>query len=131
MHTLKFKADSDTSQATFEIMFESIFIYGSIRERKGRAVLVQENELILKLMMIGRICEPLTYVIRDEPSYELNKDGDNQELQLTTKEVEFFIQYISETPWSTGNPSRKALAVISILENLIGRTNGYSGISPN
>lgn len=126
MFTLKLEKSSEASQSVYEVMFESIFIYGSIRERKGRAILVQEDYNINRLIEIGKPCESNRKIIRDEPAFELAKDT---ELKLSNKDIDFFVEYISETPWSAGKSARKALCVISVLEDIAGRIKDGSRVS--
>lgn len=115
MFKIRFKKDDQFSQDVFEIMFESILIWGFLRKEKGRAVLAREDHNLLRLEEISKECDCGRFVVNKERARELDRDID---WTLTEQDRQFFIEYIDNSPWSAGKSGRKALKTVAFIEAL-------------
>lgn len=117
IHTLKFVND-DESKQRFETIFHGLIVYGNQNTQKGLTVLNREIGLLDKIEGISRPCE-CGKKIGNEDDRELifGPNMDLLELRLDDNELDMLYNYISQVPWSIGQPARIAVKTLNWLRN--------------
>lgn len=116
MVTLNFTND-DESKQRFETIFHGLIVYGNQNTQKGLSVLTREIGLLDKIEAISKPCE-CGKKIGNEEDRELNFiDATNLELKVDPNELDMLYNYISQVPWSIGQPARIAIKTLNWLRN--------------
>jgi hypothetical protein len=100
----------------FEFTYEGFIIGGSLAQKKSLSIMRREMSLMGKFESISHEYPCGKKIVADEPKRKLNGDG-NRIIHIDIPEFDILYQYITNVPWSTGLPVKRALETIDWLES--------------
>lgn len=103
--------DDELGKCHFEFCFVGFVLGGSLLDKKGLTVLRREMQLFEKLEAISELKPCGKKLVNGEPERQLTSG----ELHVDASEVDMLYNYISNVPWQSGSPVRRALETLDWL----------------
>jgi len=107
--------NSDKGDMLFEFTYEGFIIGGSLVKQKSLSIMRREMNMMEKFESISHEYPCGKKIISDEPKRKLNAEG-NRQVHIDIPEFDILYTYITNVPWSTGLPVKRALETIDWLE---------------
>jgi hypothetical protein len=108
--------NNDKGKMLFEFTYEGFIIGGSLIQKKSLSIMRREMSLMGKFESISHEYPCGKKIVADEPKRSLNDEG-NLTIHVDIPEFDILYQYITNVPWSTGLPVKRALETIDWLES--------------